>query len=114
EPSVDTQSRTLMARFQVANSQMRLRPGMFRQVAHQAALANESLAVPRAAVLETGKQKVVYVARDNGVFERRPVEALAAGDDDYAITKGLQAGERVVTHGNFLIDSQTRLTGTIT
>jgi RND family efflux transporter MFP subunit len=114
QPSVDPQSRTMTARIQVPNPQMRLRPGMFVQVSLQTPLGADVVAVPRSAVLDTGKVKVVYVAKENGVFEKRSIEAEAAGDDYYAATRGIEPGERVVTHGSFLIDSQTRLTGTIT
>ena len=114
QPSIDPQKRTLSARIQVPNPQMRLRPGMFVQVSLEAPLGNEVLAVPRSAVLDTGREKVVYVAAGNGVFEKRVVEASLAGDDYYAVTQGVQAGEQVVTHGNFLIDSQTRLSPMIT
>jgi RND family efflux transporter MFP subunit len=114
QPAVDPQTRTMTARIQVPNPQMRLRPGMFVQVSFQAPIGAEAVAVPRSAVLDTGKEKVVYVARDNGVFEKRAIEAEVVGQEYYAATKGLKPGERVVTHGNFLIDSQTRLTATIT
>jgi RND family efflux transporter MFP subunit len=113
QPSVDPQTRTMTARIQVPNPQMRLRPGMFVQVALQSPLGADAVAVPRSAVLDTGKEKVVYVAKENGVFEKRTIEVSAAGDDYYAVTRGIQPGERVVTHGNFLIDSQTRLSGAI-
>src|SRR5881296_754105 len=114
QPAVDPQNRTMTARIQVPNPQMRLRPGMFVQVSLEASLGGDVVSVPRSAVLDTGKEQVVYVAKDNGVFEKRSVEGSIAGDDFYAVTRGVKAGERVVTHGNFLIDSQTRLTGTIT
>jgi Cu(I)/Ag(I) efflux system membrane fusion protein len=114
QPAIDPQNRTMTARIQVPNSQMRLRPGMFVQVSLETALGAGVLAIPRSALLDTGKERVVYVAKGNGVFEKRSVEASVAGDDYYAVTRGIQAGERVVTHGNFLIDSQTRLTSTIT
>ena len=114
QPSVDPQTRTMSARIQVSNPGMRLRPGMFVQVSFNAPLAVGTLAVPRAAVLNTGKQLVVYVATDNGVFEKRSIRAEAVGDEYYSVANGLQPGDRVVTKGNFLIDSQTRLTGTIT
>ena len=113
-PAVDLQTRTMIARIQVANSEMRLRPGMFVQVSLQAPLSADVAVVPRSAVLDTGKEKVVYVVREGGVFEKRPIETSATSDDYYAIAKGIQAGERVVTHGNFLIDSQTRLSGNVT
>ena len=114
QPAVDPQTRTMTARIQAANPQMRLRPGMFVQVLFETSIGNNVVAVPRSAVLDTGKEKVVYVAKQNGVFEKRSIEATAAGDDYYAVTRGIDPGERVVTKGNFLIDSQTRLTGNIT
>jgi RND family efflux transporter MFP subunit len=114
QPSVDPQNRTMTARIQVSNPQMRLRPGMFVQVTLETPIGVGGVAVPRSAVLDTGKEKVVYVAKENGVFEKRSIEASVAGDDYYAVMRGIEPGERVVTHGSFLIDSQTRLTGTIT
>jgi Cu(I)/Ag(I) efflux system membrane fusion protein len=114
QPSVNPQNRTMAARIQVPNPQMRLRPGMFVRVAIQESLGADAVAVPRSAVLDTGKEKIVYVAKGGGVFEKRSVDATIAGDDYYGVTRGLKPGERVVTHGSFLIDSQTRLTGTIT
>jgi hypothetical protein len=113
-PSVDTQTRTMSARIEVTNPQMRLRPGMFIQVSLQTPIGNQAVTVPRSAVLDTGKEKVVYVAKEDGVFEKRPIETSAITDDYYAVTRGIQPGERVVTHGNFLIDSQTRLSGSMT
>ncbi len=114
QPSVDPQTRTMTVRIQVSNPQMRLRPGMFVQVSLQAPVAGEVVAVPRSAVLDTGKEKVVYVAKDEDVFEKRTIETSATSDDYYAVARGISAGERVVTHGNFLIDSQTRLSGNMT
>lgn len=114
QPSVDPQTRTMTARIQVPNPGMRLRSGMFVQVSFNVPLALDTVAVPRDAVLNTGKEQVVYVAKENGVFEKRAIEAEAVGDEYYSVTKGLRTGERVVTKGNFLIDSQTRLTGNIT
>jgi Cu(I)/Ag(I) efflux system membrane fusion protein/cobalt-zinc-cadmium efflux system membrane fusion protein len=115
--SADPDTRTIAARVQIENPQGQLRPGMFVQVSFDAPLNDGSpaqLAVPRSAVLDTGNEKVVYIARGEGVFEKRSVVTGAVGDEFYSVTKGLQAGDRVVTHGNFLLDSQTRLTGNIT
>jgi Cu(I)/Ag(I) efflux system membrane fusion protein len=53
----------------------------------------------------------VYVARGGGVFEPRQVEVGAATEEFYPVRSGLEEGERVVTHGSFLLDSQTRLSG---
>ncbi len=82
------------------------------------------LVVPRSAVLSPGGQAVVYVERGNGAYEQRAVSLGRYGDDVWEVTAGLTEGERVVTRGNLLLDSQAQLnadvsaaatpTGTIT
>jgi len=111
EPMVNAQTRTIAARIQVANPGMRLRPGMFVQARFALAVGENTLAVPRSAVVDTGERNLVYVAKGNGVFEAHAVQVGAVADDYYPVTAGLRGGERIVTEGNFLIDSQTRISG---
>ncbi len=110
EPMVNGQTRTAAARIQVANPGMRLRPGMFVQ-ARFALSGQHALVVPRSAVVDTGTRKLVYLAKGNGVFEAHEVRLGDVGDDYYSVSAGLKDGDRIVTEGNFLLDSQTRLTG---
>ncbi|MBZ5719657.1 MAG: efflux RND transporter periplasmic adaptor subunit [Acidobacteriia bacterium] len=110
EPTVNGQTRTTAARIQVANAGMRLRPGMFVQVRF-AASGQHALAVPRSAVVDTGTRKLVYVAKGNGVFEAHPVQLGPVADDFYPVLEGLRDGDRIVSEGNFLLDSQTRISG---
>jgi RND family efflux transporter MFP subunit len=111
EPMVNPQTRTTAARVQVANPGMHLRPGMFVQARFALSAGENALVVPRSAVVDTGERKLVYVAKGNGVFEAHAVEVRAVADDYYPVTDGLRGGERIVTEGNFLIDSQTRISG---
>jgi RND family efflux transporter MFP subunit len=77
------------------------------------------LAVPREAVLDTGTRKLVYVEREKGVYSPREVEigaeavALVEGQKRrfFAVWSGLADGIRVVSQANFLIDSQSQITG---
>jgi Barrel-sandwich domain of CusB or HlyD membrane-fusion/YtkA-like len=111
EPMVNAQTRTTAARIQVANPGIRLRPGMFVQARFAAGAGESVLAVPRSAVVDTGEHKRVYVAKGNGVFEARVVQLGTIAAEYYPVLAGLQGGERIVTEGNFLLDSQTRITG---
>jgi Cu(I)/Ag(I) efflux system membrane fusion protein/cobalt-zinc-cadmium efflux system membrane fusion protein len=110
EPLVTAQTRTTAARIQIANPGMRLRPGMFVQ-ARFAVSGQHALAVPRSAVVDTGIGKLVYVAKGNGVFEAHPVQLGPVADNFYPVLGGLHDGDRIVTQGNFLLDSQTRISG---
>ena len=74
------------------------------------------LSVPRDAVMQTGERALVYVETSPGVYRGAEVTIgpLTHGDDGreyYPILAGLSDGERVVTRGNFAIDSQMQLAG---
>ena len=112
-PQSDPQTRTTPVRIQVENPGTRLKPGMVVQTIFRISLGNV-LTVPREAVLDSGTEKVVYVAGENGVFEQRRIQTGTATRDRYPVTDGLKNGEKVVTNGVFLVDSQTRLTGSLT
>ncbi len=114
DTSINPQTRTASARIQVPNPSMRLRPGMFVQVKFSAPAGHDVLAIPRSAVLDTGMRKIVYVAKSNGEFEGRQVQLGTPGNDYYPVVAGLKEGERIVSQGSFLIDSQTRITGGMT
>jgi len=111
EPMVNAQTRTTVARIEIANPGMRLRPGMFVQVRFATSSGAQTLAVPRSAVVDTGTRKLVYVAKGNGVFEAHEVQLGPVADDCYPVLAGLREGDRIVTEGNFLLDSQTRISG---
>lgn len=81
--------------------------------------AGTVLAIPKSAVLDTGVRKVVYIEKEVGVYVPREVEtgSEATGVVDgqkkrfYSVLAGLTEGMNVVTHANFLIDSQSQITG---
>ena len=108
----DLQSRTLRLRIELPNKDGRLRPGMTAQVAlRPGENADDSLLLPAEAVIRTGKRDLVMVAEDQGRF--RPVEVLLGQENGGQVTilKGLQAGQKVVASGQFLIDSEASLKG---
>jgi len=69
------------------------------------------LAVAASAVLDSGTRRIVYVEKGRGMFESREVTLGPRGGDYFPVLAGLAEGERVVTRGGFLIDSQFQITG---
>ncbi|MCI0651916.1 MAG: efflux RND transporter periplasmic adaptor subunit [Planctomycetes bacterium] len=69
------------------------------------------LAIPVSAVLDSGTRSIVYVDRGMGSYEAREVTLGPRCDEYIPVLRGLIAGERVVTQGGFLIDSQFQITG---
>ncbi len=110
EPTTNPQTRTVPVHVHLANPEMRLMPGMFVSATFVSRAERAAPVVPRSAVLDTGTRKIVYVARDNGVFEAREVQVGAPSEDLFPVMAGLKAGDKVVLNGNFLIDSQAQLT----
>jgi RND family efflux transporter MFP subunit len=109
-PSVDPATRTLKVRIALDNPGTVLKPDMFGQV-ELAAGVTRRLVVPQSAVLDSGDRKTVYVDRGNGSFEQRQVEIGEESGDRVETLSGLKAGERIVTSGNFLLDSESQLNG---
>ncbi len=76
-----------------------------------AAQGSGVLAVPVSAVLDSGTRQIVYIEKSRGLFEPRELTLGPRAGEYFAVLAGLAGGERVVTRGNFLIDSQFQVTG---
>jgi membrane fusion protein, copper/silver efflux system len=109
-PTANLDSRTLRVRVELPNAEQRLRPGMTAEVT-LASSEREALMVPSEAVIRTGQRDLVMLALGEGRF--RPVEVRLGRDtgDRTEILEGLEAGEQVVTSGQFLLDSEATLRG---
>jgi len=109
-PSMENETRTVKARIKVANPGLELKPGMYANVAVAAGTAEETLAIPMTALLNSGKDQTVFVALGEGRFAPRPVKS-GVRDDSGAIQilSGLDEGEAVVVSAQFMLDSESRL-----
>ena len=107
-PQVDNTTRTLKVRVELSNKQFLLKPDMYADVTVSIAYGNR-LVVPQEAVMDSGSEQLVYVALADGYFEPRKVQIGQRLDNKYEVLSGLHAGERIVTSGNFLIDSESKL-----
>ena len=109
-PSVDDKTRTARVRLEFENPGYYLKPGMFVSAQIQAELADSAVLVPDAAVLRSGAKNTVFVALTDGKFTARDVVlGVEAENDMNQVISGLSAGERVVTSGQFLLDSESQL-----
>src|SRR5207248_4115188 len=72
----------------------------------------ERLVVPRTAILDSGQRQVVFVDGGDGRLLPREVHLGGRFDALTEVREGLSAGERVVTSGNFLVDSESKLQAT--
>lgn len=109
-PTVDEKTRTAKVRLEFENPGYFLKPGMFVSAVIHAQLEDSAVLVPESAVLRSGARNTVFVALDGGKFEGRDV-ALGVESENgmIQVAIGLNAGERVVTSGQFLLDSESQL-----
>lgn len=110
-PELNVQTRTVKARLVLGNPGLALKPGMFAQVA-LASEPRKALTVPTEAVIRTGTRSVVIVQAGER-FRATPVSVGAEMDGRVEILSGLKEGEAVVASGQFLIDSEANLRGSL-
>ncbi len=68
-----------------------------------------TLVVPETAVIDTGDRQVVFVETEPGVFDARAVVLGPRAGDFFPVLEGIDMGDRVASHGAFLLDAETRL-----
>lgn len=111
-PEVAIATRTLKVRIEVGNPGGRLVPGMFATIDFASHASRRMLLVPTEAVIQTGERSVVMVAEGEGRFAPVDVEVGMQAGGQTEIRQGLEAGQKVVVSGQFLIDSEASLKGT--
>ena len=107
-PVLDPTTRTIKVRLAAKNPHLKLKPEMFANVDIKAS-SGARLAIPAEAVLDSGLRQIVYVEKQPGVFEMREVKLGVRGETYVEVLSGIRKGERVVSSGNFLIDSESQL-----
>ncbi len=108
DPFLGDNTRTARVRLQVENAYGRLKPGLFANVILKADLG-EMLLIPEDAVLVSGEKRIVF--KDIGEGRLKPVEVRTGYSDgeNIVVRRGLQAGDAIVTSGNFLIAAESKL-----
>ncbi len=110
EPSLNPQTRSAKARIEADNFQNLLKLELYVDIEIKISLGRH-LAVPQTSLIDTGTRKLVYIDLGKGRFAMREVVPGLDADGYIRILSGLKAGENVVTDGNFMLDSQSTLTG---
>ena len=106
---VDRTTGTIKLKATFANGDRRLWPGQFVKAVLKLADQPGAVVVPLQAV-QTGQEgQYVFVLKGGSGVEVRPVVVARSLEGDAVIEKGLQAGEQVVTDGQFLLGPGSRV-----
>lgn len=103
---LDPQTRRVSVRALVANPKRMLKPEMFARATPLVTHGRELVRIPNSALATEGLYSFVFVEKEPGVLERRPVTLAIRGRDDSFVEQGLKSGERVVTTGALLLASE--------
>jgi len=124
-PVIDPRTRSVRFRALIDNPGNKLKPQMYVDVDIMSKYTDpngneEVVAIPKSALLDTGRRKIVWVDKGKGQFEGRAIElgpeSVSHSNElskFYPVLRGIKEGEKVVTKGNFLIDSQSQITGVV-
>src|SRR6266496_1655859 len=104
---VDPETRTVKVRTEVANPDGRLKPDMFANVEIITDVNRAAISIPKSAVLNDEGKTVVFVGEGNG-YKKREVHVGIQNGDQVEIVEGLNAGDKVVVKGNYLLLQQSK------
>ncbi|MGZ9127834.1 MAG: efflux RND transporter periplasmic adaptor subunit [Candidatus Binatia bacterium] len=108
-PTLVTETRTVKVRIELSNTEGLLKPGLYGSVMLAMREDKDALAVPDSAVIDSGTRQIVLLQRGAGHFEPRPVKLGRQTEGYREVLEGLEAGDKVVTRANFLIDAESNL-----
>lgn len=116
DPVINPDTRAASVRAEIANQNAKLKPEMFvtARIKTSSRAAASSLAIPRTALLWSGKRSLVYVKvqdTEYPSYEMREVTTGARTGDMYLVESGLEAGEEIVINGVFAVDASAQLAG---
>ena len=108
-PYAEAKTRTVKVRLEFENPDLVLKPDMYANVTIHVASQLDAVVIPSEAVVRSGVRDQVFVLRGPGKFEPREVKLGVSSGGLIQVIDGLMPGEEIVTSGQFLIDSESKL-----
>jgi len=109
-PYLQKKTRDVVIRLEFENPDLELKPDMYADVRIRTSETGDGLLIPSEAVIRSGSRNVVFVTRENNKFSPREVTlGLSVDGGKVQILTGLGPNEIVVTSGQFLLDSESKL-----
>jgi Cu(I)/Ag(I) efflux system membrane fusion protein/cobalt-zinc-cadmium efflux system membrane fusion protein len=109
-PYLQQKTRDVVVRLEFENPELELKPGMYSDVLIKTGTGDEGLIIPSESVIRSGTRNIVFVPREGGKFTPRKVNLGFSLDGGMVqVLSGLAPGESVVTSGQFLLDSESKL-----
>ena len=108
-PSLDPVTRTLKVRLRFDNPGEQLKPNMYANVKIYGGAKDNVIAIPIEGLIRTGRMDRVIIDMGDGKFAAREVTAGIESGDFVEIISGVNAGDKIVISGQFLVDSEASM-----
>ncbi|MBX3396761.1 MAG: efflux RND transporter periplasmic adaptor subunit [Phycisphaerae bacterium] len=109
-PYLQKQTRVIKVRLEFPNPTLELKPDMYANVVLEGLLKDDAVLVPREGFIDSGMRKVAFVDRGKGKYQPRDIQVGVEGEGGAVeVLLGLEPGDVVVTSGQFLLDSESKL-----
>ncbi len=108
-PTVDPQTRVVQLRMNIKNINGELKPEMFANVQIKGNSFGIYPVVSESSIIRSGKHNVVILSFGEGKFKPVEVRLGAYSNGFYQILSGLNAGDKIVSSAQFMIDSESSL-----
>jgi RND family efflux transporter MFP subunit len=109
-PYLNERTRVIKVRLEFENHDLELKPGMFANIVIQSHLKDNALLIPREAYIDSGKRQVAFQYLGSGKFQPREIQVgVQAENGMVEVLHGLDAGDVIVTSGQFLLDAESKL-----
>lgn len=112
-PQLDPVTRTLRVRLKFENPDLTLRPNMFLNISLEGQAVTDVLSIPDEALIQDGTVDRVIRSLGDGKFKAVAVTVGRRANGQVEILRGLEEGDQVVSSAQFLIDSESNLTGAL-
>ncbi len=104
-PTVDPQTRALLIRADVENTDDLLRPDMFASGSLTTGTA-DAVVVPQSAIVRVREHRYAIVKVGPETFRRVPVKGYDLNSKSFAITEGVEQGWQVLSEGAVLLNDR--------
>lgn len=108
-PMMNEELRTIRVRLLVDNNDQLLKPNMWLNLKGNITAVEKSLLIPSQALIRTENDTRVVMALGEGRFKSVSVNIGRFFNQSVEVLQGLQAGDRIVTSAQFLIDSESNI-----
>ncbi len=109
-PYLQKKTRDVVIRLEFDNPDLELKPDMYADVRIKTSPKKPGIVIPSEAVIRSGERNIIFVTRGQGKFTPREVTlGLSLDNGMTQILTGLAESEEVVTSGQFLLDSESKL-----